>query len=200
MKTFEQIRQEINVYSAVDDNRMRVLHDKVLETAHIPAAMCEVGVYKGGSAYMIANSNPKRIFFAFDTFEGLPAIGQEDLVNGKAQHTKGDFSDTSLESVKEFLKDCDNVILYKGLFPRGIPPKFSDEKFSFVHIDVDLYEPTLDCLKFFWPRMLEGGIIVSDDYKWKATPGVERAFNEFFGPLNIQVNDTGVNSCWVKKE
>ena len=48
--------------------------------------------------------------------------------------------------------------------------------------------------------MLEGGIIVSDDYKWKATPGVERAFNEFFGPLNIQVNDTGVNSCWVKKE
>ena len=74
MKTFEQIRQEINVYSAVDDNRMRVLHDKVLETAHIPAAMCEVGVYKGGSAYMIANSNPKRIFFAFYTFEVLPAI------------------------------------------------------------------------------------------------------------------------------
>ena len=39
MKTFDQIRKEINVYSAVDDNRMKVLHEKVLETSHIPASI-----------------------------------------------------------------------------------------------------------------------------------------------------------------
>jgi Macrocin-O-methyltransferase (TylF). len=45
-------------------------------------------------------------------------------------------------------------------------------------LDVDLYQSTLDCLEFFYPRLNPGGIIVTHDYSWAA--GVDRAFSEFF--------------------
>ncbi|MFW5652494.1 MAG: TylF/MycF/NovP-related O-methyltransferase [Planctomycetota bacterium] len=40
----------------------------------------------------------------------------------------------------------------------------ADRRYRFVHIDVDVYEPTLACLEFFWPRLSPGGAIVIDDY------------------------------------
>ncbi len=44
---------------------------------------------------------------------------------------------------------------YKGYFPEtGEPVK--DKRFSFVHLDVDLHESTLQALQFFYPRMTPG--------------------------------------------
>ncbi len=54
----------------------------------------------------------------------------------------------------------------------------ADLKFSFVHLDVDLYESTLSALAFFWPRMSSGAIVLSHDYP--LLDGVVRAFSEFF--------------------
>ena len=68
--------------------------------------------------------------------------------------------------------------LYKG----WIPERFidvSDRCFCFVHIDVDLYKPTLDSLQFFYPRMVRGGVIVCDDYGFVTCPGARQAFDEF---------------------
>ena len=50
--------------------------------------------------------------------------------------------------------------------------------FSFVHIDVDLYEPTRDSLAFFLPRMTAGGIIVVDDYGFATCPGATQAVDD----------------------
>jgi O-methyltransferase len=61
------------------------------------------------------------------------------------------------------------VHLYKG----WIPSRFievEDRQFSFVHIDVDLYEPILDSLNFF-PKLVKGGVIVFDDYGITQFPG-----------------------------
>lgn len=55
----------------------------------------------------------------------------------------------------------------------------ADRKFSFVHIDVDLAEPTLASLAFFYPRMQAGGIIVCDDYGISTCVGATRAIDEF---------------------
>jgi O-methyltransferase len=48
-----------------------------------------------------------------------------------------------------------------------------------VHIDVDLYQPTLDSLEFFWPRLADGGFVVVDDYGSSQFPGATTATNEF---------------------
>ena len=92
---------------------------------------------------------------------------------------KGAFADTSLESVKKFLEDSDNVCFYRGLFPATSGP-IVDKRFSFVHIDVDIYKSVLDCCEFFYSRMAVGGIMVFDDYGFLSCPGAKAAVDEFF--------------------
>jgi hypothetical protein len=64
---------------------------------------------------------------------------------------------------------------YKG----WIPQRFSEvenKKFQFVHIDVDLYQPTYDSLKFFFHRLIDGGVIVCESYNMSELPGANKAF------------------------
>jgi O-methyltransferase len=94
-------------------------------------------------------------------------------------HREGDFSDTSLESVKKYLKDCNNVRFYQGFFPDTSIP-IINLQFCFVHIDVDIHKSVMDCCKFFYPRMVIGGTMVFDDYGFLGCPGAKKAVDEFF--------------------
>ena len=87
------------------------------------------------------------------------------------------FSSTEKE-VKINLQEFDFIKTYKG----WIPSRFKEvEKlsFSFVHLDVDLYQPTLDSMKFFFPRLSKGGVIVCDDYGMTQFPGAKKAVDEY---------------------
>ena len=53
-------------------------------------------------------------------------------------------------------------------------------RFSFVHVDVDLYQPTIDCCHFFYPRLVPGGMMVFDDYGFPACRGEKDAADEYF--------------------
>lgn len=55
-----------------------------------------------------------------------------------------------------------------------------NKTFALVHVDVDLYQPTLDSLEFFFPRLLPGGILVCDDYGSGSYPGARTAMDEYF--------------------
>ena len=79
----------------------------------------------------------------------------------------------------EVLKDFKFVEIFKGWIPEKFN-KVKDKKFSFVHIDVDLYEPTLQSLEFFFPRLIEGGIIVCDDYNSFGFDGAKKAWSMSF--------------------
>jgi hypothetical protein len=48
-----------------------------------------------------------------------------------------------------------------------------------VHIDVDLFDPTLSSIAFFHPRMVPGGVILLDDYGLDTCPGVTAAIDQF---------------------
>ena len=143
---------------------------------HIEGSIAEIGVYKGGSAMSIArNKREDKRLFLFDTFDGLPQECEKDN-----HHKKGDFADTSLESVREGLKNFDNVYIHKGLFPHETGTAIWNEVFSLVHIDVDLYKSYVDTLNFIWSRVVKGGIVVMDDYNASTCLGAKLAVDEFF--------------------
>ena len=54
---------------------------------------------------------------------------------------------------------------------QSILETLAETRYRFVHIDVDIYEPTYACLEYFHPRMVEGGLIVIDDYGFPSWPG-----------------------------
>ena len=157
--------------------------------------MAEVGVYQGGSAKLIAEVKNEKELYLFDTFEGLPKVSEKDTHFGTSYWKTGEFSNTSLENVENYLSNYKNIYCYKGKFPETSEP-IKTKKFSFVHLDVDLYQSTMDCLNFFYPRMITGGIILTHDYH---TSGVRDAFEEFFQDKNIPWIKLSGSQCLVVK-
>jgi len=94
------------------------------------------------------------------------------------------------------LGDYSNVYFYKGLFP-VTAKHVKDKKFSFANFDVDTYESTLDCLKFFYKKMNKGGIIMSHDYI--TIPGVTKAFDEFFKDKPEPIIEMYGSQCLIVK-
>lgn len=165
-----------NPYS---QDRKYALRELVRFVRGVPGAMAECGCYRGASAYFMATSRPNSILHLFDSFQGLPVGDSADVPDAKdtPAWNPGDLS-ASESMLRSNLAGLGNFAVHKG----WIPERFADvegERFCVVHIDVDLYQPTLACLQFFYPRVNNGGVIVLDDYGFTTCPGAYRAVKEF---------------------
>lgn len=159
--------------------------------SRLDGAMAEVGCYDGGTTRMICEGKGARALHVFDTFDGLPEPTRaEQKTHREHQYT------ASLEKVQALLSPFPGVSIYKGRFPETSGP-IEDLTFSFAHFDVDLYQGTLDCLEFFYPRMLPGGIMLSHDYSVLA--GVRRAFDEFLDGRPEDVIELPTTQCMLIK-
>lgn len=146
-------------------------------TSNIPGDTAECGVFKGCGSYIILQSNIKstfsRVHHIFDSFEGLskPSIKDGNYWTENELSVGENFVIRNLAEFSDFK-------LYKG----WIPNRFQDIKsygFSFVHVDVDLYEPTKESVNFFYDKINIGGIFVCDDYGFLTCPGATAAIDEF---------------------
>ncbi|APZ96921.1 TylF/MycF/NovP-related O-methyltransferase [Fuerstiella marisgermanici] len=154
--------------------------------------MAEVGTYQGASAKLICAAKGDTEFHVFDTFCGLLDASEEDPLF--RQH---DYA-ASEESVRKYLADYPNVIFHKGLFPADTGSDVADKKFSFVNLDVDTYASTRDCLEFFYPRLLPGGILLSHDYA--QAEGVRKAFDEVLGTKPESIIELPESQCMFVKQ
>lgn len=153
--------------------KINFLCQKLRQTEMVFGDIVEVGVYRGGSLWHLANESKtwgKRVH-GYDTFEGLPPLGPPD--NAKRHHA-GQFADTNIDTVAGNLAEFD-VDLFRGYYPETA----LHERVSFAHIDVDLHKPTLEALNALTPCMSFGGVIVVDDYEWSHTPGVAEAVRDW---------------------
>ena len=140
----------------------------------------EFGTFKGGSAaVLLQESKDEKYLHLFDSFQGMPDVNIQDNF-----HKKGDFADTQATQVQRGLeKFGNNFELHVGFFADTIPEIEASRpgiQFSLVHIDADLYESILDALKYCYPRMASGAIIVFDDYGSPTCLGAKKAVDEFF--------------------
>lgn len=134
----------------------------------------EVGVYQGGSLRYLAERHPTRQFYGYDTFSGMPPVCGLDN-----HHKEGDFGNTSYEEVRTYLSDLPNVTLIKGFYPQSDtvrPPQI-----ALAHVDVDIYQSTLDAFEHLAPRMTKNGRIYCDDAFVSTCHGATIAFCEFCG-------------------
>jgi O-methyltransferase len=162
--------------------RLCTIWQAARNVASLDGAAAEIGSYRGGSAYFIAESFRQLLgrevpMEVIDTFEGHPPekLSEQDA---DMHRDTSRFADTSYERVVEYLSPFELVTVHKGEFSR-VAPGLPDQLYRLVHVDVDLYEPALDCLGYFAPRLVPGGVIVLDDYGSPSCPGIQRAAEEF---------------------
>lgn len=142
----------------------------------VPGDTAECGVYEGASSYVICrhHTGSNRLHHGFDSFEGLSKPSRAD---GDYWRT-GDLS-VSEALARENLADFSNVRFYKGWIPQTFSEVPATTTFALVHIDVDLYQPTLDSLRFFYPKLNPGAVVICDDYGFITCPGATKACDEF---------------------
>lgn len=151
--------------------------------AQVPGDVCEVGCYRGLSAHLIASTlseMKKRVLFHLcDSFEGLSEFSTVDRsdFHDMDQPEKRQKYICSLEMVQQHLREFDFIVYHKGWIPEPFQT-LVDSRFCFVHIDVDLYQPTRDSFEFFYPRLLPHGVMVFDDYGSVKFPGARKAIDE----------------------
>ncbi len=145
--------------------------------SEIKGDLAEVGVYKGETAKIIHHLLPNRKLYLFDSFTGLPKQVIREDCDGTVRPQTVNFGSTSKGEVVKYIKGNNNIEIREGIFPETATD-LDKNIFAFVHLDADLYQSTLDGLKFFYPLLQPGGSILIHDYNhnWD---GVKKAVDEF---------------------
>jgi O-methyltransferase len=157
--------------------RKFVVAEFVKSVRSVHGDMVECGVYNGATAYFMAQATAgigvPRALHLFDSFQGLSAPTAVD-----GDYWQAGSLAISEEAARAVLSASEGVVFHRGWIPDRFP-EVADRQFAFVHLDVDLYQPTLDSLAFFYPRTAPGGVLICDDYGFTTCPGATRAVDAF---------------------
>ena len=207
IKTNERdLKDETSIYFHLDyQSNMEYLSDyyryrtfefvaELINENEIEGSLAEFGVFQGLFSSIISGKFPQKKIFLFDTFEGFESQEAEK------EKKKGNCSDSFIESHKNtsidlMLKNLpypENAVVCQGLFPGSITDDAATEHFAFVSIDVDFEESTLEGLKFFYPRLSEGGYIFLHDYNTQYLHGVKAAVRRYEEILGYQLKKTPI--------
>jgi macrocin-O-methyltransferase TylF-like protien len=163
-------------------DRLWIIWQAVRNVAPLGYAAAEVGAYRGGSSYFIAGAFREALgrdvpVEVIDTFEGHPRekLSEHD---DEAHRDAKKFTATNYDDVVDYLSGFERVTVHRGEFSQ-LAPTLPERHYALVHVDVDLYEPALDCLHYFAPRLVSGGVIILDDYNAPKCPGIRRAAEEY---------------------
>jgi O-methyltransferase len=178
--------------SLLTPDRLWTLWSMARYTLPLAGDTAECGTYMGGASRLIYIATGGKSHHIFDTFEGIP---QQHIIEGN-RCRGGEFA-VSEDRVRGTMQGCDRVSFYKGLVPDTLSA-VKDKQFSLVHLDMDVKVPTSEALKFFWPRLVEGGVVVIDDYGCIAP--VTQAVKEFAEAQILEIVDTAMMQCLLHKE
>ena len=166
----------------------------------LPGDIVECGVYKGSSLLTFARfletfcpGDRTRKVLGFDHFRGLADRTEKDGLDARVGNTAegwnpADFRDTLFALVDAFNQDSfvpqrPRVELVDGDVCKTAAQYAAENpglRISLLHLDMDLYEPTLAALEAFWPRLLTGGVVLLDEYAIREWPGETEAVETFF--------------------
>lgn len=150
----------------------------------INGSVAEAGVNRGEFAYYINKYFYDRRCYLFDTFEGFSekdldverAIGNESFLRGEFNKRDG-FLCTNINTVKKRMENINLCEFCVGYFPESAADV--DDIFCFVNLDMDLYQPMLEGLRFFYPKMSSGGVILLHDFFHPELPSVNKAVKDY---------------------
>lgn len=170
-------------YSSKDT--LKFSYDMAVKYKDSSGVYVEAGVAAGAQIIAMAYGAPNKTIYAFDSFQGIPLPSCMDdqypgirMISEEERRSLPGPGEQALESsgatsvsLDDFKKHC----LDSGVGTRNIKPvrgwfeetvqNFSREKIAILRLDGDLYNSTAVCLKHLYPKVIDGGIVIIDDYQ-----------------------------------
>lgn len=181
---------------------------------NIPGDMIDIGVYEGYSSKLLIENlirckSTDRKIYLYDTFEGMPLPTEEDgekIIKIHKQETNNSLVNSSkwargtLEGVQKHIQKLkypkEKIHYVKGMVEDTLP-NHKHKQIAYLRLDTDFYSSTKVELKYLYPYISPGGVIIVDDYDSKFI-GCTRAVHEYFDENNINRNiitKINSNSC-----
>jgi hypothetical protein len=158
---------------------------KYLCDRKIPGDFVECGVFKGGAIMMVAETllrhgiTDKKIYL-FDTFYGFTGRTEFDITylgQEEGLFTTQNFRRGTEDNLRKIDYPFDNYIIVEGDVEKTIPDIIPD-KIALLRLDTDTYTTTLCELTHLYPKLVQGGVLIVDDYGW--CKGARKAVDEYF--------------------
>lgn len=156
-------------YTGIASRRTRALMQAArrADSRGLEGAIVDCGVWNGGSTILMGTGAPSREVWAFDSFEGMPAPGPEDVdvspdwegeVVGSEEKLRAGFA--------QYAGRPERLHVVRGWFEDTFPVVADAVgPVAVLHIDADWYDPCLLALETFYPRLVPGGIVLVDDLR-----------------------------------
>jgi O-methyltransferase/8-demethyl-8-(2,3-dimethoxy-alpha-L-rhamnosyl)tetracenomycin-C 4'-O-methyltransferase len=191
------ILEEISNYAYSTKKTIQSTYDltRYVIDNNIEGDLVECGVAAGAQimTMKVAIDKNERVIWAFDSFEGIPLAGENDIEQpgiGAISHNKNlpikerlvssGITVHSLSNVINNFNGCnvsiDGIMFIEGWFQDTVPGN-KINKISLLRLDGDLYESTEICLKYLYPKVSVGGVVIIDDY---ALDGAKMAVCDYF--------------------
>ncbi len=205
---FDDIIQHIGIYqSRLWFTKMIEQYELFKMAMDRPGHIVELGVYKGESFFNwarfveIFNMGERETkIIGFDSFTGFPEIHDKDKTmtnqqdEGALAVKRGGFNpgERSYERIMRLINIFENdhfvpqkprLEIIKGDIAETVPEyveKNPGLRISLLHLDCDIYEPTLIGLQHFYPLVVAGGVVILDEYGQNKFSGESAAFDEYF--------------------
>ena len=191
-RSFTQNIWDIENYFYLNSDVSRI--DKIIchyeifkKTVDIPGSIVECGVFKGLSLIRFLNfrdllDSKSKTVYGFDIFGKFPKQTIKRDNKFALLHDSKIGVGLNIKKLNNYLKikKFKNFKLIKGQIEKTLPEildKKIIKKISFLHLDLDVYEPTKFSLESLYNKVSKGGIILIDDYS--RVHGATKATNEF---------------------
>lgn len=160
----------------------------------LPGDVVELGVFKGASLIRflsfrdLLETPHSRKVIGLDNFGDFPheIVKSENDISFINRFNKEAGMGLSKDKLEEILrtKGFENYQLIQGDVFKTIPDLLEERpemKISLLHLDMDVYEPTIYSLEKLFSHVVKNGIIVVDDYS--TVYGATKALDEFIGEI-----------------
>ena len=160
------------------------------QTTNVSGDIVECGVFKGSSLVRFLTfrdllKQQKKKVIGFDPFGKFPIQKIKEDNKFGISHNKSSGLGINKYTLNKYLKrkKFKNFRLIKGDIKKTLPVFLKKEKkikISFLHLDMDVFEPTKFALDFFYNKISKNGIILIDDYEQVkgATKATQKFLNE----------------------
>ncbi len=188
IKSIWDVENAFYLYSKPSRVLKTISHYEIFKKSlNIKGVIIECGVFKGTSLIKfltfrdLLNKKNKRVF-GFDVFGSFPNQKLKKDNKFSKYHDKIAGYGLPIGDLNKHLKNKEfkNFKLIKGNIKDTIPKFLKNNKklkISFLHLDLDVFEPTIAALNFFYKHVSKNGIILLDDYNM--IEGATKAINQF---------------------
>ena len=195
MRLARLILRVIPTYTMVSPTRLATLYELAERASamEVPGDIVECGSWNGGSAAVMAvasregvpPASPRHVW-VFDSFQGFPPAKGQDGTEARAAVPQGWLTgdaDKVRAIMRRFQIPSDEVTVVPGWFDETLPAA-EISQIVLLHIDADRYHSVKRVLETFYEKVVEGGVVVIDDYYlWE---GCRKAVDDFFSEQHIR--------------